>query len=110
MPDAYWALLTLDKSDDPASDPNNAYEKLKCALVDIGWGWRATSTFVYEGDDIGVVWHGIDLVARQASDIGGIGSLALQVAGDEHGGAKEPSSKKNHPYAVEDIEEQPNPW
>jgi hypothetical protein len=56
------------------------------------------------------VWHGIDLVARQASDIGGIGSLALQVAGDEHGGAKEPSSKKNHPYAVEDIEEQPNPW
>ncbi len=110
MLDAYWALLTLDKSGDPASDPTNAYEKLKCALVDIGWEWRATSAFMYKGDDIGAVWRGMDLVARQASGIGGIGSLALQVVRDKHGEAKEPSSRKNHPYAVEDIEGQPDPW
>lgn len=114
VPAKYKAVLTYDYARTPRdedekkwTEENNAYEALKCALVQLEWTWTETSAFVIETCDLNKVWRGAGLVARQGNCPGVLSALTLVLQG---GGPKVPSSMANHKSALTDIGGKPLPF
>lgn len=110
----YKAVLTYDyartKKDDNTtkwSQENNAYEALKCALVQLGWTWTETSAFVIETNDLNLIWQGVGLVARQGNEPGDLSALTLVLQG---GATKTPSSLAANKNALSCIQAKPLPF
>lgn len=104
----YRAILNYDFVRTPLrvdkkkhQDENNAYEELKCALHQLGWSWTETSAFEIITSDMSLIWRGLALVARQEPLPGPLSALTLSVQG---GAPAEPSSLKNHPNALRNVE------
>lgn len=93
----YRGIINLDfKVED-----NNSYQKIVSALIQAGWTWTRTSSFVIETPSISRIWAAAELLAKGSAHAGVLRSLALQVQliDPEH----EYSAAKNHPNALEDI-------
>jgi hypothetical protein len=82
MPFTYKATLNVDYT---GREFTNEITRLKNALVQAGWRWVETSAFVIETDNLGLVWRGIDLVARQTAAVGGhLSALTFHIQGSKN--------------------------
>lgn len=71
----YRGVLALHFSSSKAAEHN----RLKNALVHAGWRWVDTGAFDIETEDLGQIWHGIDLAGRQSSDVGLLTGLTFHI-------------------------------
>ena len=99
----YQAILNVDYT----APESNEYARLKHALVQAGWRWVETSAFVIDTDNLGLVWRGVDIVARQTASVGQLSAFTFHIQGSDHfiGGA--PSG--DYPHALDNVLGQPFP-
>jgi len=107
----YRAILNFDYARTRAQDDkqewsseNSASEKLKCALVQLGWNWTETSAFELQTENISLIWRGVELLDRQGTAPGRLSALTFVLQG---GAPKTPSSLKNMPDALAEVEAKP---
>ncbi len=101
----YRAVLNVDW----AGGAGNEGEALKNALIQAGWQWVETSSYVVETSDLKLIWQGIGLVARQQGAIGDLSALTLHVDGAKDFKGKTPASAANHRDALKAILAKPFP-
>ena len=102
----YRAVINIDfqKGD------SNKFEHLKNALIQAEWLWVNTSAYIIETQNIGLVWRGIDLVARQAADIGELSAITFNVqASESFTTSKVPVTTQNHVQALSNVLKKPFP-
>ena len=102
----YYGSLTLDHTD----LDTNAGEKLKNALIAIGWNWVETTAYMIATQNINAIWEGIVLAAKHDADMGTLSALTFHVQSvNTETACKPPSSAGNHPNALDDIRKKPTP-
>jgi hypothetical protein len=102
----YRAVINIDFD----INDNNEYERLKNALIQAGWFWVRTSAYIIETQDLAKVWRGIDLVARQATDIGQLSAVTFNVQGAEDFTTSQvPNTAPNHVQAQANVLQKPFP-
>lgn len=96
----YRGVLNIDYTD---QNPND-YQKLVAALQAAGWMYVETSAFAIETPDLGQVWRGIELVAKQDSTAGTLSALTYHIQSSENfEDGKQYAATANHPNALEEV-------
>ena len=99
----YVAQLTLDSLQlKRNSQRQAAWERLKNALIQLGWTHTETSAFTINSSSTARVFGAMDLVARSESAIGGFSHVGFNVIAWD-GTQKLPKSAKHHTKAIEKI-------
>lgn len=88
----------------------NAYEKLKAALIQLGWEWIETSSFAISDASSDDVLRALELIAKASASIGGFSHVSYQIQWvDPDIEPRIPSSFANHPNALDQIRGYPFP-
>ena len=101
----YRAVINLDFGD----KDTNEYQKLIAALMATDWKYVETSALWIETDNLGKIWRGAELIARQCGYAGELTALTLHIQGTEFPDGKDYSAANNHKNAVNDILARPMP-
>lgn len=105
MPFTYQAILNVDYT----GQDSNEFARLKNALIQAGWRWVETSAYAIDTDNLGLVWRGVDLVARQTAAVGKLSAFTFHIQGSDHFDGRVPPWAQNHAQALEIILERPYP-
>ena len=79
------------------------YQKLMTALIATGWKYVETSALVITTKNLGKVWCGIELVARQAQSCGTLSALTFHIQSSTNFRGLPYQARVNHPNAVQNI-------
>ena len=107
MPLVYRGILNIDYTG--GETKSHESERLKNALVQAGWKWIETSAYAIETTNLGDVWRGIDLVARQSTAIGRISALTFHIQSSNHFGGDVPGTVSHHAQALSHVLKKPFP-
>ena len=105
MPTNYRASLNIDFT----NQQNNEYQKLVHALVQAGWSYVETSALIIESTELGRIWRGIELVAKQCSDAGDLSALTFHIQGSNNFSGVPYAGARNFPHAEDEILAKPYP-
>jgi hypothetical protein len=75
----YRAILNFDYT----NVTPNEFSRLKLALVEADWFHVETSAFTIETSNLGEIWQGIELVAKQSSSAGELSALTFHIQGSD---------------------------
>jgi hypothetical protein len=75
----YRAILNFDYTNVNSND----FSRLKLALVEAHWLHVETSAFTIETTNLGEIWQGIELVAKQSSSAGELSALTFHIQGSD---------------------------
>jgi len=102
----YRAVINIDFE----IKDNNQYERLKNALIQADWYWVRTSAYIIETQDLRKIWRGIDLVARQAAEIGELSAVTFNVQGaEDFSKSQTPNTAAYHVQALANVLQKPFP-
>ena len=102
----YRAILNFDYT----NVTPNQFSRLKLALVKADWLHVETSAFMIETDNLGKIWQGIELVAKQSSSVGELSALTFHIQGSDDFSKSVPIvSKLNSVNAFDSIKAKPFP-
>lgn len=102
----YRAILNFDYTHVAPND----FSRLKLALVHAGWLHVETSAFIIETNNLGEIWQGIELVAKQSSSVGELSALTFHIQGSDDFSKSVPiASGLNPANAFNVIKEKPFP-
>jgi len=74
----YRAIINIDHT----AASTNEQQRLAAALSAAGWKKVETSAYAIETDnDLGRIWLGVELVAKQSADIGALSALTIHIQG-----------------------------
>jgi len=106
MSTTYRAVINIDFND----GESNEFERLKNALIQADWLWVRTSAYIIETQDLAKIWRGIDLVARQATDIGQLSAVTFNVqAAEDFTISQVPKNAVFHAQALSNVLKKPFP-
>lgn len=93
----YQAVINLDFTG--MNQPE--YQKLISALIQAGWSYTETSALVISTEDLGKIWTGAEVAAKQSAAAGTLSALTLHV--QRVGGDKPYKQAANYPKALAGI-------
>ena len=105
----YRAQIYADFSKNTSSERNANSQKLNAALIQAGWKFMGSGSFVLESDKLSEVFKGVDLVAKQASCLGPLHFLNFQIVSIPDSDGRTYTAAKARPNALKEISSKPFP-
>ena len=105
MPRTYRATINVD-----FTDGNTAWQQhMMRALIDAGWRYVETSALAVDTDDIGVIWQGVEVVAKISGKVTGLSALTFHIQGSDDFAGVSYQGQKTYKNALPDALSYPYP-
>ena len=105
----YRAHIYIDFAGNTSGKRNRRSQQLNAALIQAGWTFMATRSFVLESDELAEIFRGLELVAKQSGSLGPISFCNFEIEGIFDPNGLEYTAAKSCPNALQEISSKPFP-